>query len=83
MTSPFSKKPEKGRTHRFVLVLISQTEVGLYFSTEKWPTRLGQKVEARAYLIALEKLARDKGFGLIAGKARSVRNSGTKEVSLN
>lgn len=45
--------------------------------------KLGQKVEARAYLIALEKLARDKGFGLIAGKARSVRNSGTKEVSLN
>ena len=45
--------------------------------------KLGQKVEAQADLIALEKLARDKGFGLIAGKALSARNSNTKEVSVN
>jgi DNA-binding winged helix-turn-helix (wHTH) protein/tetratricopeptide (TPR) repeat protein len=45
--------------------------------------KLGQRVEAQADLVALEKLARGKGFGLIAGKALSARNSSTKEISRN
>ena len=45
--------------------------------------KLRQRVEAKADLVALEKLARDKGFGLIAGKALSARNDGTKEISTN
>ena len=45
--------------------------------------KLGQRVEAQADLVALEKLARGKGFGLIAGKALSARNSSTKEISVN
>ena len=45
--------------------------------------KLGQRVEAQADLVALEKLARGKGFGLIAGKALSARNGSTKEVSAN
>jgi DNA-binding winged helix-turn-helix (wHTH) protein/tetratricopeptide (TPR) repeat protein len=43
----------------------------------------GQRVEAQADLVALEKLARGKGFGLIAGKVLSARNSSTKELSVN
>jgi tetratricopeptide (TPR) repeat protein len=43
--------------------------------------KLGQRVEAQADLVALEKLARGKGFVLIAGKALSARNSSTKEIS--
>ena len=43
----------------------------------------GQNIEAQADLVALEKLARGKGFGLIAGKAWSARNSSTKEISVN
>jgi eukaryotic-like serine/threonine-protein kinase len=39
--------------------------------------KLGKRVEAQADLVALEKLARDKGFGLIARKALSARNSRT------
>jgi eukaryotic-like serine/threonine-protein kinase len=45
--------------------------------------KLGQRVEAQADLVALEKLGRAKGFGLIAGKASSARNSCTKEVCAN
>ncbi len=45
--------------------------------------KLGQSVEAQADLGALEKLARGKGFGRIAGKALSARNSSTKEISVN
>ncbi len=45
--------------------------------------KLGQRVEAQADLAALEKVARGKGFGLIAGKALSARNSSTKEISVN
>ena len=43
--------------------------------------KLGQTVEAQTDLVALEKLARGKGFGLIASKAASARNSSTKEIS--
>ena len=45
--------------------------------------KLGQTVEAQADLVALEKLARGKGFGLIASRALSARNSSTKEISVN
>jgi eukaryotic-like serine/threonine-protein kinase len=44
--------------------------------------KLGQ-IEAQADLVALEKLSRDKGFGLIAGKALTARNAGKKEISAN
>jgi DNA-binding winged helix-turn-helix (wHTH) protein/tetratricopeptide (TPR) repeat protein len=37
----------------------------------------GQRVEAQADLLALEKLARGKGFGLIAGRALSARHDFT------
>jgi tetratricopeptide (TPR) repeat protein len=40
--------------------------------------KLGQSVEAQTDLVALEKVAHDKGFGLIASKAQSVRNNGEK-----
>jgi len=43
----------------------------------------GQTIEAQADLVALEKLAHDKGFGLIAGKALSARNGSTKAISVN
>jgi len=45
--------------------------------------KLGQSVEAQADLVALEKFARGKGFGLIASKAESARNSSTKKISVN
>ncbi len=41
--------------------------------------KVGQGVEAQADLVALEKLARGKGFGLIAAKALSVRNHDEKK----
>jgi tetratricopeptide (TPR) repeat protein len=41
--------------------------------------KLGQGVEAHADLVALEKLARGKGFGLIAAKSLSVRNNDEKK----
>lgn len=41
--------------------------------------KVGQRVEAQADLVALEKLARGKGFGLIAAKALSVRNHDEKK----
>jgi eukaryotic-like serine/threonine-protein kinase len=41
--------------------------------------KVGQGVEAQADLVALEKLARGKGFGLIAAKTLSVRNNGEKK----
>ena len=45
--------------------------------------KLGHSVEAHADLAALEKVARGKGFGLIAGKALSARNDRPKEISTN
>ena len=41
--------------------------------------KLGQSAGAQADLVALEKFARDKGFGLIAGQALSIRNNGEKK----
>jgi eukaryotic-like serine/threonine-protein kinase len=40
--------------------------------------KLGQSVEAQADFVALERVAHDKGFGLIASKTLSVRNNGEK-----
>jgi hypothetical protein len=57
-----------------------ELETQLIFAELK--KKQGQGVEAQADLVALEKLARDKGFGLIAGKASSARNSGTMEDSV-
>ena len=56
-----------------------ETRIGLAELKKK----LGQRVEAQADLVALERLARSKGFGLIAEKALSARNSSMKEVSVN
>jgi DNA-binding winged helix-turn-helix (wHTH) protein/tetratricopeptide (TPR) repeat protein len=41
--------------------------------------KLGERVEAQADLIELERLARGKGFGLIASRAFSIRNNGEKQ----
>jgi eukaryotic-like serine/threonine-protein kinase len=38
--------------------------------------KLGQSAGAHADLVALEKVAHDRGFGLIASKAESIRNNG-------
>jgi len=67
---------ENARAHHLLGV---ELEAQLVLAELK--SKLGQSVEAQADLIALEKLARDKGFGLIAGKALSVRNNGGKEIS--
>jgi hypothetical protein len=37
--------------------------------------KLGRSAGAQADLVALEKVAHDRGFGLIASKAQSVRNT--------
>ena len=41
--------------------------------------KFGESVEAQADLVALEKFAHNKGFGLIASKTLSVRNDGEKK----
>ena len=69
---------ETARAHHLLGVEL-ETQLALAELKKK----LGQRVEAQADLLALEKLARDKGFGLIAGKALSIRNNGTKEISTN
>jgi eukaryotic-like serine/threonine-protein kinase len=69
---------ESARAHHLLGVEL-ETQLGLAELKKK----LGQRVEAQADLLALEKLARAKGFGLIAGKALSIRNNGTKEISTN
>jgi eukaryotic-like serine/threonine-protein kinase len=69
---------DSARAH-LLLGIELETQLGLAELKKK----LGQRVEAQADLVALEKLARGKGFGLIAGKALSVRNSSTKEISVN
>jgi DNA-binding winged helix-turn-helix (wHTH) protein/tetratricopeptide (TPR) repeat protein len=62
-------------------LLGTELETRLAFAELK--KKRGQNVEAQADLVALEKFAHDKGFGLIAGKALSARNSSTKEISVN
>ncbi|MGA8774558.1 MAG: tetratricopeptide repeat protein [Terriglobales bacterium] len=56
---------EDARAHHFLGVEL-ETQLAL----ARLKKKLGQRVEAQADLLALEKRARDKGFGLIAGKAR-------------
>jgi len=58
---------ETARAHHLVGI---ELETQLRLAELKW--NLGQRVEAQADLAALEKLARGKGFGLIAGKALSI-----------
>jgi hypothetical protein len=65
------------RAHHLVGIEL-ETRLGLAELKQK----LGQRVEAQADLVALKKLAHGKGFGLIAGKALSARNS-TREISIN
>jgi eukaryotic-like serine/threonine-protein kinase len=67
---------ENARAHHLLGVEL-ETQLALAELKKK----LGQRGEAQADLLALEKLARGKGFGLIAGKALSIRNHGTKEIS--
>jgi hypothetical protein len=44
--------------------------------------KLGQSTGAQADFVALQKVAHDKGFGLIASEALSARNDGTKRSKL-
>ena len=69
---------ESARSH-----LLLGIELETRLSLAELKKKLGRRVEAQADLVALEKLARGKGFGLIAGKALSARNSSTKEISVN
>jgi hypothetical protein len=69
---------ESARAHHLLGVEL-ETQLALAELKKK----LGQRVEAQADLLALEKDARGKGFGLIAAKALSVRTGGTKEISTN
>jgi DNA-binding winged helix-turn-helix (wHTH) protein/tetratricopeptide (TPR) repeat protein len=61
--------------------------LGVELETRLWLAELkktlGQSAEAQADLVALERLARGKGFGLIADKALLARNSSAKEISVN
>jgi hypothetical protein len=69
---------ESARAHHLL-----EVEMEAQLALADLKKKLGQRVEAQADLLALEKLARGKGFGLIAGKALSIRNNGTKEISTN
>ena len=64
---------ETARAHHLLGIEL-ETRLALAEVREK----VGQKIEAQADLVALQKFAHDKGFGLIAGKALSARNGGTK-----
>jgi DNA-binding winged helix-turn-helix (wHTH) protein/tetratricopeptide (TPR) repeat protein len=69
---------ESARAHHLLGI-----ELETWLTIAELKRNLGQRVEAQADLVALEKLARGKGFGLIARKALSARNSSTKEISVN
>jgi eukaryotic-like serine/threonine-protein kinase len=69
---------ESARAHHLLGV-----EFEIQLALAELKKKLGQRVEAQADLLALEKNARSKGFGRIAGKAQLVRNDGTKEISTN
>jgi DNA-binding winged helix-turn-helix (wHTH) protein/tetratricopeptide (TPR) repeat protein len=69
---------ESARTH-----LLLEIEFETRLTLAELEKKLGQGIEAQADLVALEKLARSKGFDLIAGKALSARNSSMKEISVN
>jgi len=67
---------ERARAHHLLGI-----ELETQLAIAQLKKKLGQRVEAQADLIALETFARGKGFGLIAGKALSAHNDGTKEIS--
>jgi tetratricopeptide (TPR) repeat protein len=69
---------ERARAHHLLGV-----ELETQFAFAELKEKLGQRVKAQADLFALEKLARGKGFGLIADRALSARNDGKKEISAN
>ena len=66
------------RAHHFLGV-----ELETRLALAELKKKLGQTADAQADLVALEKLARGKGFGRIASKSVSARNGGTKEISAN
>ena len=66
------------RAHHFLGV-----ELETRLAIAELKKKLGQTADAQADLVALEKLARGKGFGRIASKSVSARNGGTKEISAN
>jgi tetratricopeptide (TPR) repeat protein len=66
---------QTARSHRMLGV-----ELDAQLALAELKKKQGQSVAARADLISLQKLARDKGFGLIAAKALSVRNDGADEI---
>ena len=66
---------ETARAHHLLEI---ELETQLTFAELK--QKLGQRVEGQADLVALEKHARDNGFGLIASKSASVRNSDEKRL---
>ncbi len=51
-------------------------ELETRFTLAEMKKKLGQSAGAHADLVALEKVAHDRGFGLIASKAESIRNNG-------
>jgi eukaryotic-like serine/threonine-protein kinase len=69
---------QSARAHH---LLGTELETRLAFAELK--KKLGQSAGAQADLVALEKVAHDKGFGLIASKAVSARDSSRKEISVN
>jgi ATP/maltotriose-dependent transcriptional regulator MalT len=56
-----------------------RTELETRLALAELKRKLGQSAGAQADLVALENLARGKGFGLIAAKTLSVRNNGGKK----
>jgi eukaryotic-like serine/threonine-protein kinase len=63
--------------------LLLEIELETRLALAELKKKLGQKVEAQADLVILEKLARSKGFGLIAGKALSAHNNSVKEIPVS
>ncbi len=66
--------PQRARAHHLLGIEL-ETQLALAELKKK----VGQRVEAQADLVALEKLARGKGFSLIAAKALSVRDNDEKK----
>jgi hypothetical protein len=62
---------ETARAHHLL-----ESELESQLSLAKLKMMLGQRVEAQADLVELEKVAHGKEFGLIANKAQSVLNNG-------
>ncbi|MFZ0954917.1 MAG: tetratricopeptide repeat protein [Candidatus Sulfotelmatobacter sp.] len=59
------------------------TELETRLALAELKKKLGQSAGAQADLVALQKAAHDKGFGLIASKALSALNGDAKELSVN